>query len=383
MTELDAVVERDLRVIDQTIDRGQATAPDPAQRELEEMVLALGAEAPEPDPAFAAELGERVVAGFPRRRVPRPSLPAWLAPRRPPLIALAGVASVVAAVVGVASLSTGPGGDEMSSLGSGSESSPALSEDSSGRAGGGRSALSRGISPPSSPSRGFAPGAQTRRIERSASLTLAAPENRLERVADEVVAVTDRLDGFVLRSSVSSGEEGASFGSFELRVPAPRLQDALAQLSKLGDVRARTQAGQDITRRFVSVGDRLEGARAQKASLLSRLEEADSDTEAESIRRRLDLTSAEINGLRGQLRQLRLRSNYASVSVTLERADSGEGAGGDGLGGALGDGMRSLSDSVELMVRVLGVLLVPAGLAGVIWLAAQSARRRRREASLG
>lgn len=383
MTELDAVVERDLRVIDQTIDRGQATAPDPAQRELEEMVLALGAGAPEPDPAFAAELGERVVAGFPRRRVPRPSLPAWLALRRPPLIALAGVASVVAAVVGVASLSTGPGGDQTSSLGSSSESSTALPEDSAGRAGGRLLALPRGISPPSSPSRGFAPGAQTRRIERSASLTLAAPEERLERVADEVVAVTDRLDGFVLRSSVSTGEEGASFGNFELRVPARRLQDALAQLSKLGDVRARTQAGQDITRRFVSVGDRLEGARAQKASLLSRLEEADSDTEAESIRRRLDLTSAEINGLRGQLRQLRLRSNYASVSVTLERANDGERTGGDGLGGALGDGVRSLSDSIELMVRLLGVLLVPGALAGVIWLAAQSARRRRREATLG
>lgn len=381
MTELDAVVERDLQVIDQTIDRGQATAPDPAQHELEEMVLALGAEALEPDPAFAAELGERVVAGFPRRRVPHPSLPAWLAPRRPPLIALAGVASVVAAVVGVASLSTSPGGDEMSSLGSGSESSPALSEDSSG--GAGRSAGPRGVAPPSGPSRGFAPGARTRRIERSASLTLAAPEDRLERVANEVVAVTDRLDGFVLRSSVSTGEEGASFGNFELRVPARRLQDALAQLSKLGDVRARTQAGQDITRRFVSVGDRLEGARAQKASLLSRLEEADSDTEAESIRRRLDLTSAEINGLRGQLRQLRLRSNYASVSVTLERANDGEPTGGDGLGGALGDGVRSLSDSIELMVRLLGVLLVPGALAGVIWLAAQSARRRRREATLG
>ncbi len=379
MTELDAVVERDLRVIDQTIDRGQATAPDPAQHELEEMVLALGAEAPEPDPAFAAELGERVVAGFPRRRVPHPSLPAWLAPRRPSLIALAGVASVVAAVVGVASLSTGPGGDEMSSLGSNSESSPALSEDSSGAAGAGP----RGVAPPSGPSRGFAPGARTRRIERSASLALAAPEDRLERVADEVVAVTDRLDGFVLRSSVSTGEEGASFGNFELRVPARRLQDALAQLSKLGDVRTRTQAGQDITRRFVSVGDRLEGARAQKASLLSRLEEADSDTEAESIRRRLDLTSAEINGLRGQLRQLRLRSNYASVSVTLERANDGERTGGDGLGGALGDGVRSLSDSIELMVRLLGVLLVPGALAGVIWLAAQSARRRRREATLG
>ena len=232
------------------------------------------------------------------------------------------------------------------------------------------------------------PGAEDRRIERSASLTLAAPDDRLEDVANDIIAVTDRYDGFVLRSSVSTGEEGASTGDFELRIPASRLQPALRDLSKLGDVRARTQAGEDITREFVSAGDRLGAARAERRGLLTRLESAATDTEAESIRRRLDLVAAEINGLRGQLRDLRLRSDYATVAVTLERSDdeegsSDDGSGGDGLGGAFDDAASSLSDSVELLVRVRGVAIAPALLAGLVLLGARTVRRCRREAALG
>ena len=344
-----------------------------AQITYEELVLELAADPPEPDPAFAAALGERVRAGFPRpSRIRFPKL------RRPPMVALAGAASVLAALVVAISLQGGESDQAVTGL-----------SDQSGGGAAGRAAPESTVAPipPVSADGGFVPGAEDRRIERSASLTLAAPDDRLEDVANDIIATTDRYDGFVLRSSVSSGEEGASAGDFELRIPASRLQPALRDLSKLGDVRARTQAGQDITREFVSVGDLLRAAHAERRSLLTRLESADTDIEAESIRRRLDLVAAEVNGLRGQLRDLRLRSDYATVAVSLERADgdggaSAPGAERNGLGGALDDAVGSLSDSLELLVRILGVAIAPALLAGLLWLGARTARRRRREAAL-
>ena len=349
------------------------TAPD-TPIEYDELVLELAADPPEADPVFYAELGERVRAGF-----PRPSRFGRLKLRRPPMLALAGAASVLAALVVAISLQS-------------SESEPQISAVSDPSGGGGaaeRAAPESAVAPgpPVSADGGFVPGREDRRIERSASLTLAAPDDRLEEVANDIVATTDRYDGFVLRSSVSSGEEGASTGEFELRIPASRLQPALRDLSRLGDVRARTQAGQDITREFVSVADRLRAARAERRSLLTRLESADTDIEAESIRRRLDLVAAEVNGLRGQVRDLRLRSDYATVAVSLERTgdDDGSSAPGaerNGLGGALDDAVGSISESLELLVRVLGVALAPALLAGLLWLGARTARRRRREAAL-
>ncbi len=209
------------------------------------------------------------------------------------------------------------------------------------------------------------------------------PGDEIDQVADGITTVTERYRGFVLRSSLSSGEDGGG-GDFSLRIPAKDLQPALADLAKLGEVRSRSQNGQDVTQQFVSAEDRLQAARAERRSLLRRLENADSDTEAESIRRRLDLNAGEIRGLRGQVRELRTRTDYAVVSVSLTREgeDSGGAANDDGLGGAMDDALRSLEDSVEILVRALGILLPLSLLAGVVALAGRGFRRRRREAAL-
>lgn len=406
MSEHDALMESELRAIDEALAAGAATADTARERELGELALALAAEAPQADADFSTELGERVREGFPRARrsdrIPRPRMPRL---RRPPRIALAGAASVLAALAVAISLQARGGDEDMAATGGGGADAPSLAaprgEEPERRAGPGSegggetsSALpAEEVGPVAPPppgsgaaAGGFAPSESDRRIERSATLTLAAHSEGLDRVASAIVTVTDRYEGFVLRSSLTTGDEGTTGGDFELRIPADRLQAALRDLSKLGDVRARSQSGQDVTRDFVSATDRLQAARAERRSLLRRLEDADSDSEAEAIRRRLDLTAAEINGLRGQLRELRLRTDFATVAVILEEKDGDEGSSGSGpdggLRGALDDALESLSGSAEILVRALGVAIPLSLLAALLWLGARSVRRRRREATL-
>jgi len=363
MTERDEVIDTQLAAIDDALRTGTASATDEAERELQQLALALAADSPEPDPGFAANLGERVRTGF-----PRPPRFAWL-PRlgMPQLAGLGVAASMLAAVALVAT--AGPRGEDQ-------EGVDALS-------GGGRAEMEQPA--PGASRGGFAPGRRERAIERSASLTLAAPADRLDRVADQIVSVTDRHEGFVLRSSVATGEEGTTGGNFELRIPERRLQAGLRDLSRLGTVRSRSQSGEDVTSRVVSAADRLQSARAERASLLQRLESADTDTEAEALRRQLDVNAREISGLRASLRDLRLRTNYATVSVNLDADDdSGSGSSSDqeGLSGALDDAVGTLSGSLELAVRALG-MAIPLGLvAGLGWAAVRTARRRRREGAL-
>ncbi|MEA2402817.1 MAG: hypothetical protein QOK00_3220, partial [Thermoleophilaceae bacterium] len=110
---------------------------------------------------------------------------------------------------------------------------------------------------------GFVPGQRDRKIERSFSLELDVPLDDMARVADQVTAVTNRHGGFVLDSSVDTGEDGGG-GDFSLRIPTERLRPALRDLAEVAPVIRQSQEGRDVTREHVTAKDRLQAARAER-----------------------------------------------------------------------------------------------------------------------
>ena len=264
------------------------------------LAVALAADAPRARPGFKQELRERVDAGFPRAR--RFSLPA----RRKLMPALA-VATCAVVAIGVVGLDREQTQQEDTSVSTPASDGGAAAEQAP------RSTVAPSPVPPVD--RSFAPGRE-RRIERSARIGLQVPDDRLERAGQGVVDTADRHRGYVLSSSLGTGEDEGG-GTYELRVPSADLRDTLRDLGRLGTVRSQSQDGQDVTAGYVSATDRLQSARAERRSLLRRLERSDTDTEAEALRRRLDLNARQVSGLRATLRDLRVRTDYAAISVTL------------------------------------------------------------------
>jgi len=380
-----------LVAIDDALETGAADHSDPLTRELQELALALRADAPEPTAEFRDELRRRMRSGFPKP-VPGPR-PLWQRVATPAfataLVALPIVLLVILAggsgesgLDGGSSGGTGGGGDDAS------EAAPAIvtpqrpAEGRQFERAADQAATSGGRALPLPTDGGFAPGQRNRKIERSIGLELEMPVDQMARVAEQVTTVTNRHGGFVLSSSVSTGDDSAG-GDFELRIPAPRLRPALRDLAALADVRTQSQSGRDVTREHVTASDRLQSARAERRSLLRRLELAATDEEAEAIRRRLELVAGEISGLRGQLRDLRLRTDYAVVIVSLLPKDGDEGgAAGGSFDDALGDAGDLLVGVAGVIVRVLAVAL-PLGLIGLAgWLVGRAFTRRRRESAL-
>ena len=382
-----------LTAIDDALETGAADHGDPLTRELQELALALRADAPEPDPEFRHELGRRVRSGFPKPASLRQ--PLW---RRAltPAFATGLIAVPIVLIVIFAGGSGDPGLDGGASGGGGGDddasgsAAPAIvapeqappQQSKEFQRAADQAASSGAPAVPLPPDGGFAPGQRNRKIERSVGLELEMPVDQMARVAEQVTTVTNRHGGFVLSSSVSTGGDSAG-GDFELRIPAARLRPALRDLAALADVRTQSQSGRDVTREHVTARDRLESARAERRSLLRRLELAATDEEAEAIRRRLDLVAGEINGLRAQLRGLRLRTDYAVVTVSLLPKDGNEGG---GAGGSFDD---ALGDAGDLFVGVAGVIVrvlavgIPLGLIALVgWLAGRAVTRRRRESAL-
>jgi hypothetical protein len=393
---------RELAALDAAL-AGEPVEPDLA--DLAELTALLREERPEPDPTFARALDDRVKRGFPRRAqgraVPAPHgaarLRSWLngALRSPVALGSAATIVLVAVVIGVSQL---PSGSDHSGSGGGgsvvttarSNPAPGAAEDarkqSAGSSeaqdsGGGASGVAPAVAPragsgsPSSDSR------TQRFVERSAALTLGARPQDLDDVADGVVRVTDSVGGFVGSSSVTSGREA----SFELRIPSARLQRALSDLSRLAHVRERTQETEDITSSVVSARDRLENARAERASLLRRLSRADTDAEAARLRARLKTVTQNIAAYKAQLSRVENRARFANVSVQVV-ADRGAGPADDGGAWTPGDALHDAGRILEVaagVVVVAGAAMLPLALvAALAWLAGRRAVRRRREAAL-
>jgi hypothetical protein len=350
-----------------------------------------------PSERFAAGLDERVSAGFPEA----PGRPAasWrdrLAPLRRPRMLVACAATLLLALTvsvavvsnlddeqRVASLDSGGDAEELAAPQPGEPAAPA-----SGRAGDAAAqAPSTAIepapgtaappSPPVPPQEQLKPG-QERIQERSASMTLSTEPDQVDDVADGVVEVTERYDGIVVASNVST-TDGRGRASFDLRIPTQNLQAALSDLSDLADVSSRNEGTLDITAPFVTAEERFGDAKAEVDTLLDQLAEADSPSETAAIREQLRIARGELAAARAELGALKQRAEFSRLGLTVLGS-------GDGDGWSIGDAVDDSVDVLEALggaaLVTLAVLIPLGGLSLLIWFGATRLRRSRRESIL-
>lgn len=343
--------------------------------EFDTLIKVLEEDRPAIDPAFARELDQRAADGFakpPRsRRLRLPSVSMRLGP---PMAGLASLVLVVAVIAGLAG-STNGGDDELSSGASSSSSSTAAKPAPAAE----QSSASRNsvAVPPMVP--GDSGGARNRAQELTAGLTLVAPAKEVADVGDRIVGVADQVGGFVVSSNVRATDGTTGGGDFTLRVPVARLDDALARLSRLANVRERTQGSQDITAERNLARERLQEAAAERRSLLKRLGAATTDNQVASLKGRLADVNAAIASSKGALRQVERRAQFASVQVTLAARSAAVAPVDDGRwtpGDAVGDAGRVLEVVAGVLVIVASVL-VPLALLGLLFLLGQRVAGRR------
>ena len=421
--------ERTAATVDEALETGRVTAMDPEDRGLQELALLLREESPRPGADFTSSLDERVKAGFPRERDGRAMRAAarlGLARRagearthtrprrlrRPSLPALAGAASLLVVLVVGASLLGQQGGTiPTASHPPGSAPietgpTPALGDPGAAEAPEGRLPLAAGegggsgdiealgrdpasglsstdsllppVPRPPLPGGELGAGRDNRQVERTARMTLAAPPDELQQAAAGIAAVADRRGGFILSSSLTPGQGGATGGSFELRVPVDELEGTVADLSELGEVLSLTQTGEDLTAQFVAANRAAKRTRARRADLGRQLRTAVTEEEQDRLRARIRNLTAELQAARSQTDQVKERTSFATMSIALEEGEARGGA----LGGALDDMLGLLEGALALALRLLGVLIPLAVAGALVWLAGRALRRRRREAAL-
>ena len=166
---------------------------------------------------------------------------------------------------------------------------------------------------------------QRRIVVRTAHIGLVVSD--IQASMDKVASLVATMGGW----TVSSERADDFSGMIAVRVPAERLDEAIAQVRSVAvAVESEITTSEDVTAEYFDSQSRLRSLRATETALLTLLEQAPKAEDAIEILRTLSEIQEEIEILLGRLKLLEETSAFSLVNVTMRveqvdlRVDAGE-----------------------------------------------------------
>jgi hypothetical protein len=223
-------------------------------------------------------------------------------------------------------------------------------------------------------------GLDTRAQDWDVSMDLRVRDNdRLAAASQDAIRTTRELGGYVVSSSIST-RSNAGEARLTLRIPARRVQDAIARFGDLGTITAQNVDVQDRQGQLDALARRIDSLRVQLAEVNLKLAKPElSNPERLRLELQRQRLQGLLNRLTGNRRALNAEVAFADLALTLRTGHS-EAAPSEGrVEGAARDAVHVLAIAGAVAVFLLIVLAPLALLALAAWLALRARRRRTEE----
>jgi hypothetical protein len=195
---------------------------------------------------------------------------------------------------------------------------------------------------------------------------------RVEDVSEAVGRAKElTLDagGYIASETVSTPQGAFPEGSLTLRIPTDGYEDALEELSGLGDRSSLDRSVQDVTEEVADVESRVESSEAALETLRGYLEEAEDVDDLLRVEGEIQSRQAELEAFQARLDSLRNQTAYSTVHLTLAPPETYlEAPSDDSIGflGGLERGWRALVTFGQGVAVVVGWLLPFLAVAAVL-----------------
>lgn len=216
-------------------------------------------------------------------------------------------------------------------------------------------------------------------IIRTGSATVEV--DSLEPAIARVRRLAQQVGGYVANTSMQGGAREARQATLELKVPAPRFDEALSGLTPLGEVESVNVSAQDVGEEFVDVSARVTNARRLEERLLNLLQTRTGRLEdVLAVERELARVREEIERYEGRLRYLRSRVAVSTLTVNLHEPYPvvGDYPGANPVATAFRQAWRNFVGFLAAFIASLGFLVPLGAILWVAWLVARRARGRSR-----
>ena len=208
----------------------------------------------------------------------------------------------------------------------------------------------------------FAAGATAavveRRIIRTSSLEMVV--RRPADTAEKITAMAEGMGGYL------------EAGALTIRVPAARLQEARAEIRKLGlRVESEKVDAQDVTRQYVDQDARIHNLRAEEAQLLAILKQAATVKDMMAVSERLSEVRGQIEQQQAEFNALSRQIETVAIAISLRTESEAQVFGlnwrpGYQLKLSLHDGLESIATYAMVMTTILFYLPAVLVWAGTI-----------------
>lgn len=139
---------------------------------------------------------------------------------------------------------------------------------------------------------------------------------------DEIVSMAEGMGGFVVNSNLWQTTLGSGVtvdqASITIRVPAERLDEALAQIKAgAGEVNSENISGEDVTSQYTDLQSRLRNLETAEAQLTEIMDNANKTEDVLQVYNRLVEVGEQIEVIKGQMQYYEQASALSSISIEI------------------------------------------------------------------
>ena len=133
---------------------------------------------------------------------------------------------------------------------------------------------------------------------------------------DRIVAAHQ---GYVASVTIQTPTGAAQSLAAELRIPAPQMDAALAELKALGSVEQEQQGGEEVSAQVIDLDARLKSAREEESRLAQILQTRTGKlSDVLEVEKEQARVRGEIEVMQAQQNQLAKRVSYAAISLSID-----------------------------------------------------------------
>ena len=159
-----------------------------------------------------------------------------------------------------------------------------------------------------------------RKLIRNANVDLQVKS--FDEALQSIGALASEGRGYVATTTSQKQENGKLRGQIIVKVLPENLDDFLAKLRKLGDLKNQTLAAEDVTKQYVDTDARLRNARLVEQRLIALLEKnAGRVSDLLQVEKELGRVREQVEQLQSELKAMDMQVRFATVTILLAEKD--------------------------------------------------------------